>query len=155
MYKAGTNAPWRNKEEIPYQIKRERAIENTRGSIYFSSSSFKNNPNNWNDSLQQNYYQKPALLPTIPWLVQYEVASPSVIKQNENTYQINQNQGKRVKQIAILQGSEKHFTVAAIVSGETKFINLNALGLDKNNPKPYWIVAIGNQNQLSKLVPLY
>jgi hypothetical protein len=139
---------------MPYQIKRERAIENTRGSIYFSSSSFKNNPNSWNDSLQQNYYQKPALLPTIPWLVQYEVASPSVIKQSENTYQINQNQGKKVKQIAILQGSEKHFTVAAIVSGETKFINLNALGLDKKNPQPYWIVAIGNQNQLSKLVAL-
>ena len=154
MYKAGTNTSWRNKEEIPYQIKREREEENTRGSIYFSSSSFKNNPNNWNDSLQQNYYQKPALLPTIPWLVQYEVATPSVIKQSENTYQINQNQGKKVKQLAILQGSEKHFTVAAIVSGETKFINLNTLGLDKKNPQPYWIVAIGNQNQLSKLVAL-
>jgi uncharacterized lipoprotein YddW (UPF0748 family) len=154
MYKAGTNTPWRNKEEMPYQIKREREEKNTRGSIYFSSSSFKNNPNNWNDSLQQNYYQKPALLPTIPWLVQYEVASPSVIKQSENTYQILQNQGKKVKQIAILQGNEKKFTVAAILSGETKFINLNALGLAKKNPTPYWIVAIGNQNQLSKLVAL-
>ena len=46
MYKAGTNTPWRDKNELPYQIKREREEENTRGSIYFSSSSFKNNPNN-------------------------------------------------------------------------------------------------------------
>jgi len=104
--------------------------------------------------LQQNYYIKPALLPTIPWLVQYEVAAPAVVKKSDNTYQINQNQGNKVKQIAILQGSEKHFTVAAILSGETKFINLNALGINKNNPQPYWIIAIGKQNQISKLVAL-
>ena len=154
MYKAGTNTPWRNKDELPYQIKREREEENTRGSIYFSSSSFKNNPNNWNDSLQQHYYQKPALLPAIPWLVQYEVAAPSVVKKSDNTYQINQSQGNKVKQLAVLQGSEKHFTVAAVLSGDTKFINLNALGIDKNNTQPYWIIAIGKQNQISKLVAL-
>ena len=136
------------------KIKREREVQNTRGSIYFSSSSFKNNPNNWNDSLQENYYLKPALLPTIPWLVQYEVAAPSIVKKSENTYQINQTQGNKVKQIAILQGSEKQFTVAAILAGDTKFINLNAIGIDKNNAKPYWIIAIGKQNQISKLVAL-
>ena len=154
MYKAGSNTPWRDKNELPYQIKREREIENTRGSIYFSSSSFKNNPNNWNDSLQQNYYQKPSLLPTMPWLVQYEVNAPVIIKKSDNTYQINQNQGNKVKQIALLQGSEKHYKVAALFSGETQFINLNALGIDKNNTQPYWIIAIGKQNQISKLVAL-
>ena len=154
MYKAGTNNSWRDKNELPYQIKREREIENTRGSIYFSSSSFKNNPNNWNDSLQQNYYQKPALLPTMPWLVQYEVNAPVIVKKSENTYQINQSQGNKVKQIALLQGNEKHFTVTALLAGDTKILNLNQLGIDKKNPQPYWIIAIGKQNQISKLVAL-
>lgn len=27
MYKAGTNTPWRDKNELPYQIKREREEE--------------------------------------------------------------------------------------------------------------------------------
>jgi len=154
MYKAGTNNSWRDKNELPYQIKREREIENTRGSIYFSSSSFKNNPNNWNDSLQQNYYQKPALLPTMPWLVQYEVNAPVIVKKSDNTYQINQSQGNKVKQIALLQGNEKHFTVTALLAGDTKILNLNQLGIDKKNPQPYWIIAIGKQNQISKLVAI-
>ena len=86
--------------------------------------------------------------------MQYEVAAPSIVKKADNTYQINQSQGNKVKQIAILQGSEKQYTVAAILSGDTKFINLNAIGIDKNNTKPYWIIAIGKQNQISKLVAL-
>jgi hypothetical protein len=105
-------------------------------------------------NLQQNYYQKPALLPAIPWLVQYEVTAPTVLKKSENTYQINQNQGSKVKQLAILQGSEKHFTITALLSGDTKIVNLNQLGIDKKNPAPYWIIAVGKQNQISKLVAL-
>jgi len=154
MYKAGTNTPWKDKNELPYQIKKMRGLNNTNGSAYFSSSSFNNNPNNWNDSLQQNYYQKPALLPAIPWLVQYEVTAPTVLKKSENTYQINQNQGSKVKQLAILQGSEKHFTITALLSGDTKIVNLNQLRIDKKNPAPYWIIAVGKQNQISKLVAL-
>ena len=67
-YKAGSNAAWKNPNELPNQIKLARQNENVQGSIYFSSTSFNRNPNGWNDSLQNNYYKTPALIPLMDWL---------------------------------------------------------------------------------------
>jgi uncharacterized lipoprotein YddW (UPF0748 family) len=69
-YKAGSNAAWRDPQEIPNQIRLARQTENVQGAIYFSSTSFNRNPNGWNDSLQNNYYKSPALIPPMDWLPQ-------------------------------------------------------------------------------------
>lgn len=62
------NKAWKNPEELPNQIKLLRQAPNIQGSIYFSSTTFYNNPNGWNDTLQNNYYRKPALIPPMDWL---------------------------------------------------------------------------------------
>jgi uncharacterized lipoprotein YddW (UPF0748 family) len=67
-YKAGTRGSWNNPQEIPNQIKLERETENVQGAIYFSSTSFNRNPGGWIDSLQNNYYKTPALIPPMDWL---------------------------------------------------------------------------------------
>ena len=154
MYKAGTSSAWRDKNEMPYQIKKMRALENTNGSIYFSSSSFNNNINNWNDSLQQNYYQKPALLPSLPWLVQYKVETPVVNKQSTNSYEIKVKATSTIKQYAIVENLNNLFTVSILLPPNTKMIQLNALGIPKKPNATYWLVAIGKQNQLSDWVSL-
>jgi uncharacterized lipoprotein YddW (UPF0748 family) len=154
IYKAGTNTAWRDKNELPYQIKRVRGLKNTSGSAYYSSTSFKNNMNNWNDSLQQNYYQKPALVPSMPWLVQYKVEAPIVNKQSSNSYQIKVKLLSSIKQYAVLESTNKQFSVAAILMPDTKTISLNTLGIQKKTNAQYWLVAIGKQNQLSSLVAL-
>jgi uncharacterized lipoprotein YddW (UPF0748 family) len=59
---------WKNPDELPNQIKLLRQYSNVQGSIYFSSTSFNNNPNGWNDSLQNNYYKSPAIIPKMEWL---------------------------------------------------------------------------------------
>lgn len=69
-YRAGSNTAWKNPVELPNQIKLNRQYENVKGSIYFSSKSFNNNPNGWNDSLKNNYYRLPALVPPMKWLPQ-------------------------------------------------------------------------------------
>ena len=38
------------------------------GAVFFSSNSFETNPNGWCDSLQNNYYNYPALIPPMPWI---------------------------------------------------------------------------------------
>ena len=154
MYKAGTSSAWRDKNEMPYQIKKMRALENTNGSIYFSSSSFNNNINNWNDSLQQNYYQKPALLPSLPWLVQYKVETPVVNKQSANSYEIKVKATSTIKQYAIVENLNNLFTVSVLLPPHTKMIQLNALGIPKKPNATYWLVAVGKQNQLSDWVSL-
>lgn len=154
MYKAGTSSTWRDKNEMPYQIKKMRALENTNGSIYFSSSSFNNNINNWNDSLQQNYYQKPALLPSLPWLVQYKVETPVVNKQSTNSYEIKVKATSTIKQYAIVENLNNLYTVSILLPPNTKMIQLNALGIPKKPNATYYLVAVGKQNQLSDWVSL-
>ncbi len=154
MYKAGSNPAWRDKNELPYQIKKMRALENAHGSIYFSSSSFNNNTNNWNDSLQQNYYQKPALLPCMPWLVQYKVETPVVIKQSANSYELKVKVVSNIKQYAIIENTNNQFSVSTLLTPDTKMIQLNALGIQRKINSQYWLVAVGKQNQLSNWVSL-
>jgi len=62
------SAAWKNPSELPNQIKLLRRYPNVQGSIYFSSKSFNRNPNGWNDSLKDNYYKYPALLPPMRWI---------------------------------------------------------------------------------------
>lgn len=59
---------WKNPNELPNQIKMLRNYSPVKGSIYFSSKSFDRNPNGWNDSLKNNYYKTPALVPVMDWL---------------------------------------------------------------------------------------
>jgi uncharacterized lipoprotein YddW (UPF0748 family) len=61
-------APWRDPKEIPRQIQMLREYENVHGSIYFSSKTFEVNPHGWNDSLRNNYYRVPALIPPMRWI---------------------------------------------------------------------------------------
>lgn len=62
------NSPWKNPKELPEQIRLLRKYPNVQGSIYFSSKIFYANPNGWNDSLQNNYYKIPALIPPMEWI---------------------------------------------------------------------------------------
>ena len=70
VYRVGENrsAAWKDPNELPNQIKMLRKYPNVQGSIYYSSKSFNKNPNGWNDSLQNNYYREPALVPPMDWL---------------------------------------------------------------------------------------
>ena len=68
IYRSGSNPAWKNPNELPNQIKLLRENPNVQGSIYFSSKSFNNNPNGWNDSLRNNYYKVPAQVPQMEWL---------------------------------------------------------------------------------------
>jgi uncharacterized lipoprotein YddW (UPF0748 family) len=70
VYRVGSNstAAWKDPNQLPNQIKLLRKYPNVQGSVYYSSKSFNNNPNGWNDSLQNNYYHEPALVPPMDWL---------------------------------------------------------------------------------------
>lgn len=68
IYRAGSNAAWRNRDQIPRQLDSLRTKPNVQGAVYYSSKIFKSNPNGWSDSLRHNYYREPALIPEMPWL---------------------------------------------------------------------------------------
>lgn len=63
-----SSVDWRLPSQLPDQIRLLRTYPQIQGSAYFSSKTFYGNPNGWNDSLQNNYYREPALIPPMPWL---------------------------------------------------------------------------------------
>jgi uncharacterized lipoprotein YddW (UPF0748 family) len=75
-YRAGSSIYWRDKNQLPRQLTAIRNTENIQGEVYFSSTSFYRNPYGWNDSLQQHYYNYPALIAPLPWLDSTKPAAP-------------------------------------------------------------------------------
>ncbi|MFT3682156.1 MAG: family 10 glycosylhydrolase [Ferruginibacter sp.] len=65
LYKANSNAAWRDVTQIPRQVETIRNTPNIQGMIFFSSKSFEKNPNGWSDVLRQNYFKEPAVVPGI------------------------------------------------------------------------------------------
>jgi len=68
IYRAGSNTAWRDVTQVPRQLEALRSTPNVQGAIFYSSTSFDRNPNGWNDSLRNNYYRQPALIPPMDWL---------------------------------------------------------------------------------------
>lgn len=68
IYRAGSNAAWRDSTQLPRQIDSTRAMPNVQGQIYFSSTTFDRNPFGWNDLLRTTYYREQAAIPDMPWL---------------------------------------------------------------------------------------
>ena len=77
IFKAGYNAAWRDRTQLPRQIQAQRSYPNLNGAVYFSSTSFNNNPNGWCDSLKNNYYNYPALIEPMPWIDSTQPHEPS------------------------------------------------------------------------------
>ncbi|CAN5286539.1 family 10 glycosylhydrolase [soil metagenome] len=71
--------PWKNKNELPNQIKLIRDYPQLGGSIFFSSVTFARNPNGWSDSLRNNYYRYPAIAPPMNWIDSVKPAPPELL----------------------------------------------------------------------------
>lgn len=80
---------WKNKNELPNQIKRIREFPQIQGSVYFSSKTFSSNPNGWSDSLRNNYYKYPAIVPPMSWIDAEKPKSPIITfeKSPSNRYE--------------------------------------------------------------------
>ena len=68
IYRAGSNAAWRDPTLLPREVQALRTYPTVQGAVYFSSKSFDDNPYGWCDSLRNNYYNYPALIPPMPWI---------------------------------------------------------------------------------------
>ena len=65
IYKANSNAAWRDNKQLPRQIESLRNTPNIKGMVFFSSKNFETNPNGWSDSLRLNYFKEAAAVPAI------------------------------------------------------------------------------------------
>ncbi len=60
-------AAWALPSQIPDQVRMNRSYPNILGQAIYNTNSLRSNKLGFRDSLRLNLYQKPALLPTMPW----------------------------------------------------------------------------------------
>lgn len=159
--------PWRNPNELPNQIKALRGYETIQGSIYFSTKNLLANPNGWADSLRNNYYKNPALIPPMPWIDNIAPEPPVITsykedKKNANNFVINakageSNESEKVKEY-VLYASDEFTTL-----GNAPFAIINAtlktqtIIFDASPIPPHWktcyiaISSVDKENNESKL----
>jgi len=64
----GNAEGWKDRSQLPNQVRYQRKNANVYGSIFFSSKSLSNNLGGFRDSLRKDFYLYPALVPTMHWL---------------------------------------------------------------------------------------
>ncbi len=162
IYRSGEpkSTGWKRRNEIPNQIKALRDNPNVQGSVYFSSKTFNNNPNGWNDSLRNNYYTYPALIPPMRWIDSVAPIKPLV----ENVADKKQ---KRV----MYRGAEpiKGFALYTLPQGKTggtknallvklfvcdKYVIVENEILEQYKPGKVFIAAVDRNNNVSEWVQL-
>ncbi len=148
---------WKTKTEIPKQIKALRQNQDVSGSIFFSSKTFESNPNGWNDSLKNNYYKYPALVPPMAWIDSVPPLPPLIEKISNRITRIYYRGTEPIKAFALyLSGKNEPETKAnstlikIIVADKTFDFNPSEIALqpgeslfistvDKNNNVSQWI----------------
>ncbi len=81
LYRKGdatADKEWLNPSEMPNQIRLNRSTANIQGSSFFTSKNLKANPLGFCDSLQQNFYAKPAIIPQMKWIDSIPPARPFI-----------------------------------------------------------------------------
>lgn len=148
---------WKNPNELPNQIKSVRANPNVQGSIYFSSASFARNPNGWSDSLHNNYYRYPALIPPMKWIDSIPPISPLMETLNEDQVRLYYRGAEPIKGFAIYvlppgetEDINKATLTTILVADKTIDLNLSSIpstsgdkifasSVDRNNNVSDWV----------------
>jgi uncharacterized lipoprotein YddW (UPF0748 family) len=171
-FRAGSNVYWRDKNQLPKQLTAIRNTENIHGEVYFSSTSFFKNPYGWNDSLQQHFYNYPALIAPMPWidnrkpsppelvtiddkdsmLVHLEKGNPEDTLRGFAVYKINENFPVDSSGSYNLD-SERVFLFVPDYNGPKLAFSL--ADLQKNKNVRYLVTAISKTNNESEPVQLY
>jgi uncharacterized lipoprotein YddW (UPF0748 family) len=165
-YLAGTRPAWRDPNELPRQIRYLRSFSNVQGAVYFSSKSFEPNPNGWCDSLQNHYYNYPALIPPMPWIDSVKPHAPQFHLENNKkessatAWLSAGDPGDTLRGFAVYRSDSSTLDPASPawrfvpfdpVAGVTVY---NTDAENKGTPHYYFVSAISRTNVESDAVPI-
>ncbi len=116
-YKVGTTG-WTSASEIPNQIRLNRLYPNVYGQIHFRHAFLVANTLKYRDSLRYRVYNKPALVPTMPWkddIAPAKAEDLSLTKNADNTMKLSwtkpavtSNEFDNVKRFVIYRSLNKY-----------------------------------------------
>lgn len=150
---------WKNRNELPNQIKAIRANPNVSGSIYFSSATFAKNPNGWCDTLQNNYYKYPALVPPMRWIDSIPPIAPLKEELSDDQVRLYYRGAEPVKAFAVytlppgeIEEISNATLVKVMVADKTVDIYLSAITSRKD--ERIFVACVDRNNNVSEWLKL-
>jgi hypothetical protein len=120
---------WANPNEMPHQIQMVREIPQLAGSAFYSARHFNRDLLGLQDTLIQNLYKKPAIVPQMPWI---DNQAPQPVKRISRF-------GKKVK-----WSPEKAERVMDRANLYIIYGNEKGTEFDPNNPACFWTIVKEN-----------
>ncbi|HUB61149.1 MAG TPA: family 10 glycosylhydrolase [Puia sp.] len=164
---AGTRPAWRDPTQLTRQIQTLREYPTIQGAVFFSSKSFETNPNGWCDSLQNNYYSYPALIPPMPWIDSTKPHPPQLHieydqkEQSATAFLTKGDPRDTLRGFAIYQSDSAAPPIATTPAFRfipydpvAEFTILNNAAEAKGPPHFYFATAISRTNVESDPVPI-
>ena len=158
-YKMNT-AGWLDPKQMANQIALNRAQTHIAGQIHFRHAFLAANPLNYRTDLQQNVYQRPALIPTMPWKGVVAPGAPANLAstKGENAVVLSwaaagetREELEKVRQFALYRSPERGIDVEApqnllgVVHGA-----VNAFADTRAEPGKYYYYTVTALNRLSQ-----
>lgn len=97
LYRVGSNAAWKDKNELPREIDLARSLPGVQGSAFFSCRDLVKNGNGWADTLRENYYALPAMVPPMDWIDSAQAEVPEVVKVTEDSFTVTKGGEERIR----------------------------------------------------------
>jgi uncharacterized lipoprotein YddW (UPF0748 family) len=158
-YKMNT-AGWLDPKQVANQIALNRTQTHIAGQIHFRHAFLAANPLNYRTDLQQNVYQRPALIPTMPWKGGLAPAAPANLASNQGDNAVvlswaaageTREELEKVRQFAVYRSPERGIDVEApqnllgVVHGA-----VNAFADTRAEPGKYYYYTVTALNRLSQ-----
>jgi uncharacterized lipoprotein YddW (UPF0748 family) len=163
-FKAGANEFWRDRNQLPRQLRAIRSLPQIGGEVYFSSISFNKNPYGWNDTLRQNFYDYPALIAPMPWIDSLRPSIPVIRSRNStDSLVISFNKGSpadSLRGFAIYKAAgsfniDSSRAYRFISSYQQAQIAFRYSELQNDPPARYFVTAISRTNNESDPILIY
>ncbi len=157
-YKMGTTG-WTDPKQVASQIALNRAQTQIAGQIHFRHAFLQANPLGYRTDLQQNVYQRPALIPPMPWKSTAAPQAPSELRatQGENAVVLSwtaaaegRDELDKVRQFAVYRSADAGIDIEAPhnLLGVTRGL-ANAYADTKAQPGQYYYYTVTALNRLS------
>jgi uncharacterized lipoprotein YddW (UPF0748 family) len=126
-----------NKSEMGDQIKMNRKYPNVYGSVFFSAKSISNNYSGFADTLKNEFYKYPALVPLMSWKDNIRPLAPKSfsVEKRERYYNLKWEQ----PEAAVDGDTAKYFAV---------YFSYSKGDIDLDNPKNILTIVDGSVNEM-------
>lgn len=136
---APVSAAWRDRSEFPRHLQLVRNLQGkVQGQVLFTSKNLLHNPNGWADTLAENYFRKPAIVPPMSWINEEAPDAPETWAEIKNNNLIVNAFLPRSNNKEELKGFVYYFSVNAGTIGNS----------------PDYIAPTQNNNFSNYIVPL-